>query len=214
MTAHASVAALGVPGRYSFMSVQAEKGMREREQLDRHLASLVEAIATTRSRSAFAELFRHFAPRLKAYVVRAGADPLLAEEVVQEAMIALWRKADSFDPAKASVSAWLFAIVRNKRIDRLRREARPDLRPEDFLHLETESKGAGESFDAARTAVRLRRLIADLPPEQAEVLHLAYYEDRSHRDIAERLSLPLGTVKSRIRLALARVRDAIGGTAS
>ncbi|MGF1606045.1 MAG: sigma-70 family RNA polymerase sigma factor [Rhodothalassiaceae bacterium] len=176
------------------------------------LRALMAAIADQRDRAAFARLFRYFGPKLKAYGMRGGADAETAEEVVQEAMLAVWRKAASFDPAKASVSTWLFTIVRNKRIDMLRREARPDLKEEDFLHLNGEVTDQEDGVTAEQQGAALRAGIAQLPEEQAEVIRKAYFEDKSHRAIAEELGLPLGTVKSRIRLALSRMRPGIEDT--
>ena len=95
------------------------------------LTRLVEAVAHARDRSAFASLFAYFAPRIKAYLMRGGADAGTAEEITQEAMIAVWRRADTFDPAQATVSTWVFTIARNKRIDLLRRERRADYDPDD-----------------------------------------------------------------------------------
>lgn len=178
---------------------------------DAQLAGLLEAIAERRSREAFAELFRLMAPRLKAYVMRAGAPSETAEEVAQEAMISVWRKAGSYDPAKAAASTWIFTIVRNKRIDMLRRQSRPELREEDFLHLDNDPTRPDDAVDAGERAGVLRRRLAELPQEQARVIEMAYFEDKSHRVIAEELDLPLGTVKSRIRLALARIKHSMAG---
>ncbi|MBB4211213.1 hypothetical protein CCR85_08670 [Rhodothalassium salexigens] len=173
------------------------------------LRAMMVAIAQERDRAAFARLFAHFAPKLKAYGMRAGADPHTAEEIAQEAMVAVWRKAASFNPAKASVSTWLFTIVRNKRIDMLRREGRPDLREEDFLHLEQPVETQDETYEANETGAVLADRIAGLPDDQALVIKKAFYEDKSHRAIAEELGLPLGTVKSRIRLALTRLKTTL-----
>lgn len=173
------------------------------------LRSWVRAVADERDKAAFAQLFRHFGPKLKSYSMRGGADPQTAEEVTQEAMIAVWRKAGSFDPAKASVATWLFTIVRNKRIDLIRRESRPELKPEDFLHLERDPETQDEGVAAGQEGSILKRSIAALPTEQAEVIRKAYFEDKSHRAIAEELGVPLGTVKSRIRLALSRMRAGV-----
>lgn len=181
---------------------------------DHRLCTLVAAIASRRDKQAFAELFRIYAPKLKAYAMRGGADEQAAEEVAQEAMISLWRKADSFDRSKASVSTWLFTIVRNKRIDMLRREARPDLKEEDFLHLDSEPTGADEMTEAKQTGRMLTDRIKELPADQAHVLKLAYFQDKSHRVIADELDLPLGTVKSRIRLALSRLKLDLAETLS
>ena len=170
------------------------------------LTDLVARIARERCRGSFALLFRHFAPRLKAYGMKAGADAQTAEEVAQEAMIAVWRKAETFDRSKASVSTWVFTIVRNKRIDLLRREGRPELKPEDFAHLTPDDVSADDRIQHAQNGRMIRDSLKQLPGEQAEVLRLAYFEDKSHRAISEQLGVPLGTVKSRIRLALARLR--------
>lgn len=165
------------------------------------------AVAENRDRDAFSRLFDHFAPRLKAFGIRSGADPETAEELAQEAMISVWRKADSFDPGKAAVSTWIFAIARNKRIDKLRRENRPEIEEEDYADQMSAPAAADATLEAAQNQVMLRKSIAALPKEQATIVEMAFYEDKSHSAIAEELSLPLGTVKSRIRLALNRLRE-------
>lgn len=170
---------------------------------------LILAIAERRDRTAFATLFRHFAPRLTAFGMRAGANRETAEELAQEAMIAVWNKAAMFDSRRASVSTWIFTIVRNKRIDLFRRESRPEIDPEE-MRLMQEPTPTGEAHVGHRqTQQVLARSIDDLPAEQAELLRRAFYMDQSHSAISKELDLPLGTVKSRIRLALARLRDQV-----
>jgi RNA polymerase sigma-70 factor, ECF subfamily len=170
------------------------------------LRNAVAAIAAHGDKQAFALLFRHFAPKLKAYCIRQGANPETAEELMQEAMVQVWRKAATFDPSKAAVSTWLFTIVRNKRIDMIRREVRPELKAEDFEVFVQPEQGAddrvGALIEADRIAVALKTLTAD----QRLVLEKAFYEDKSHSAIAIEIGLPLGTVKSRIRLALSRLK--------
>lgn len=173
---------------------------------EERFSSLIEAIAQRRDTGAFAELFRHFAPRLKAYCMRGGADAATAEEVVQEAMLSVWRRADSFDPARASATTWIFTIVRNRRIDALRRERRPEPDPAEAADERDPAGGPDAEVAAAQVRDRLAAGLAGLPEEQARVLHMAYFEDRPHSEISAALGLPLGTVKSRIRLALARLR--------
>lgn len=176
---------------------------------DDRFRGLLLAVAERQDRDAFAELFGHFAPRLAAFVMRSGADRELAEELAQEAMISVWRKAGSFDPARAAVSTWIFAIVRNKRIDRLRRENRPEITEDEYLaqyEPEKDALGVVETVEEQKT---LRLSIRRLPNEQAEVIEKAFYEDKSHSVIADELGLPLGTVKSRIRLALGRLKEMI-----
>ncbi len=173
------------------------------------LADWVEAVARDRDRAAFADLFRHFAPRLKSYLLRQGADGALAEELVQEAMLTVWRRAETYDRRQSTVSTWLYTIVRNKRIDRIRREKRPEVDFSDPLLVPDEPRSQESAVDASEAEVRLRAAIAELPAEQAELIRIAFFEDRTHRDIATARNLPLGTVKSRIRLALARLRKAL-----
>jgi len=165
-----------------------------------------------KERAAFAELFRHFAPRLRALGMRGGATPEAAEELAQETMIAVWRKAALYDRRQASGSTWIFTIMRNKRIDLFRAERRPEIAPEE-LAAEIPGTSDVEAEAATNEAVaELRRRVAALPPDQATVLHKAYIEDKTHDVIARELSIPLGTVKSRIRLAIERLRTTMAGT--
>jgi RNA polymerase sigma-70 factor (ECF subfamily) len=173
------------------------------------LAALVEAVARDRDRAAFAELFRHFAPRVKSYLLRQGADDGTAEEVMQEALLMVWRRAETYDRRQATVSTWLFTIARNKRIDRIRREKRPEFDPTDPLLVPEPEAPPDQAHDAGQAEDRLRAALATLPPEQAELVRTAFFQDLSHRDIATARNLPLGTVKSRIRLALEKLRKAL-----
>jgi RNA polymerase sigma-70 factor (ECF subfamily) len=166
-----------------------------------HLA----AIAARADRQAFAALFQNFAPRIRAYLVRSGCEAALADELVQEAMLAVWRKAGQFDPGRAGAAAWIFAIARNLRVDALRRRRDPGLAA-DLVDPPSDEPGPDERLAGAQAAAQLRRALADLPAEQIEVIRAAYYADRPHSEIAAQLGLPLGTVKSRLRLALQRLR--------
>lgn len=176
---------------------------------EERLVGLMKAVAAKRDRAAFAELFSYFAPRLKAYGMRSGADPETAEELAQEAMISVWRKAGSYDGGKAAVSTWVFTIVRNKRIDKVRRERRPEIDAQDLLLDVTPEADAAEIFQTAEDQRVLRQSIGRLPAEQAQIVEKAFFEDKSHGVIAAELELPLGTVKSRIRLALSKLREMI-----
>jgi len=175
---------------------------------------LIAAVGTARDRAAFAELFGHFAPRIKAYLIRCGAEPAQAEELAQEAMIMVWRRAGTFDAAKATASTWVFTIARNKRIDALRRERRPQVDPDDPAPapalVPAGPAAADQAVEAAQQAARLSQAIAALPEEQAALIRMAYFEDKAHGQIAAETALPLGTVKSRLRLALARLRRVLG----
>ena len=176
------------------------------------LNALLGRVAAMRDRAAFAALFTHFAPRVKAYLLRLGAPPAVAEDLAQEALLSLWRKAHLFDPAKASAATWLFTIARNLRIDAIRRERRPELDPEDFMP-EAEP-AADDGLVLADDEARLRAALKDLPADQIQVVELSFFADKPHSEIAAQLDIPLGTVKSRLRLAMARLRRALDNKSS
>lgn len=173
------------------------------------IEDLLLAVGRDRDRAAFAALFGHFAPRLKAYLRRQGCDAGGAEELVQEVMLLVWRRAETYDPAQASASTWVFTIARNKRIDRLRREQRPEIDPDDPALVPDPLETADHRVEARQANGRLRAALKALPPEQAEMLRLAYFEDKPHSVIALERGIPLGTVKSRLRLAMDRLRRAL-----
>jgi RNA polymerase sigma-70 factor (ECF subfamily) len=170
-------------------------------------ADLLVLVAEKQDRTAFAELFSYYAPRVKSYLMRLGADGAAAEEITQDVMVTVWRKATLFDRAQASVSTWIFRIARNRRIDVFRRTKRPDLDPEEAMILPAAVEAPGERIEAMQTEARVREAMRDLPEEQLLLLRLAFYEGLSHREIAEKLDVPLGTVKSRIRLAFAKMKS-------
>lgn len=171
-------------------------------------AALVRRIADERDADAFGRLFGHFAPRVKSYLIRTGSTDDMAEDLAQEALVTVWRKAALFDPARATVSTWLYTIARNLRVDASRRRRLDGAGDEcfEFDLLEAEQPDLGEHTDAARLASRVRQALEQLPREQAQLLRLSFYEDEPHARIAAELGLPLGTVKSRIRLAVAHLR--------
>jgi len=170
------------------------------------LADCLEAVAQNGDREAFGRLFAVFAPRVKSYLMRQGVPAPAAEDLAQDVMLTVWRKAASFDRNLAGVSTWIFTIARNRRIDVIRRERRPEFDPEDPAFQPEPEKAADEVMTIAQRDDRLRAAIKDLPPEQIALLQDAFYTDKSHREIAEDTGLPLGTVKSRLRLAFARLR--------
>ncbi len=174
------------------------------------LNAAVMAVGQVRDRQAFQELFYHFAPRVKGYLMRLGAGNAVAEDLAQEALLTVWRKAALFDPAKASASTWIFTIARNVRIDAIRKERRPDLDPNDPALLPQAERGADEGMYWAAAEGRLKVALAELPREQAKIIELSFLAEKPHSTIASELGLPLGTVKSRIRLAMARLRLALG----
>lgn len=173
-------------------------------------ADLLVAVATRQDRAAYAELFSYYAPRVKSYVLRLGADAALAEEIAQDVMVTVWRKAGLFDRGQASVSTWIFRIARNRRIDLFRRSKRPELDPEEEMILPSGVEAPDARIEAMEIETRVRAAMKDLPEEQVLLLKLAFYEGLSHSEIAERLKAPLGTVKSRIRLAFAKMKAKLG----
>lgn len=170
----------------------------------------MQAVAAHRDVKAYELLFRHYGPRVRVYLSRFTNDPALAEELMQETMTTVWRKAPQYDQSRGGVSAWIFTIARNKRIDALRRDRRPELDPDDPALAPEAERDPEAALALDQEAVRLRQELARLPAEQGALLELAYFQDQSHAMIAERLNLPLGTVKSRIRLAFVRLRAALG----
>ena len=170
-------------------------------------AGLIEAIATRRDREAFEEVFSHFAPRVKAQLIKLGTTAELADDIAQETMLAVWRKADQFDPSTAAVAAWIYTIARNLRVDALRK-VRQSTTLADIRHdvWEDDAPRPDEILQARQDFARVRRALANLPRDQADAIQSAYYLDMSQTDIAGSLGAPLGTVKSRVRLALKRLR--------
>lgn len=186
------------------MTMRTDAGPLSAEEARRLLA----AVAEGRDRAAFALLFGFYAPRLKAFMMRSGMAVSTAEDIAQETMLLVWKKASYFDPARAGVSTWIFTIGRNVRIDRLRRESRPAAVASAFDPSdEPETPVSGEAaVMAAERDERVRAAVALLSPEQADILRLSFFGDKPQSEIASQLRIPLGTVKSRVRLALRRLR--------
>ncbi len=155
-------------------------------------------------KAAFAELFGYFGPRVKSFLMKSGAAHDVAEECAQDVMATLWRKAHLFDPGKASVSTWIFTIARNRRIDMLRKEKRPE--PEDLPWGPEAEPDQADAIALQQETDQLGQALAQLPEKQRTLIEAAYFGDLSHSEIAAQTGLPLGTIKSRIRLALDRLR--------
>ena len=167
----------------------------------------IHAVRDKKDRAAFAELFGYFAPRVKSFLMRSGTNPDLAEECTQEVMATLWHKAHMFDPAKASVSTWIFTIARNRKIDILRKQRRPE--PEELPWGPEAEPEQADALGLQQETEKLGRALATLPEEQRKLIERAYFGELSHSQIAAETGLPLGTIKSRIRLALDRLRRAM-----
>lgn len=185
--------ALGSPGG----------GQQPRGDLSELSSDLI-AVRDSRDRAAFGRLFDHFAPRLKAMMLRGGLRDGTAEDVVQDVMLAVWHKAGQFDPHRADAAGWIYGIARNRRIDMARR--RPLAQPDEMPELESLEPDADQIIALQQEARHLAEALARLAPEQAEALRAAYFDDVPHSRISEMTGLPLGTIKSRIRLGLERLR--------
>ena len=172
--------------------------------------SLVSAIAKRQDRAAFAALFEFFAPRIKAFMQRSGASEARAEELAQETMLAVWRKAALFDPASAGAAAWIFTIARNLRIDAHRRERRGGMVETADVEIEfqiDDSPQPDALLATTQSEERVRSALTKLSDDQMRVVELSFFEEKAHAEIAQILGIPLGTVKSRLRLALNRLRN-------
>ncbi len=177
---------------------------------------LIEAVASRGDRAAFARLFGHFAPRIKTFMRRSGLSEADAENLAQETLLRVWRKAALFNPGTSGFEAWIFTIARNLRIDALRRESRGVLQGAsdvDNEFLLDEAPLADEALASRQGAERMREAMAALPGDQQRVVELSFYQERAHADIATVLGIPLGTVKSRLRLAMAKLRSMLDETA-
>jgi len=175
-----------------------------------HMTDLIHKVARNRDSEAFHELFVSFSPRIKAMLMRQGADPETAEEIVQETMLSVWRKAHLFAESKGSFSTWVFTIARNLRIDKLRRNTGWQELSGEIEDRPSEDDSPYDELQREQQRERVAEALETLTPEQNEVVRLAYIEGLTHTEIAERLSVPLGTVKSRMRLAYGKIRERLG----
>jgi RNA polymerase sigma-70 factor, ECF subfamily len=171
---------------------------------------LIRAIADQKDREAFAALFDYFAPRIKAFMRRSGASETTAEELAQETMLAVWRKAALFDPASSGAAGWIFTIARNLRIDAYRRDERGGMIEVTDVEIEfqvDDSPHPDARLATAQIEERVRSALSQLTDDQMRVVELSFFEEKAHAEIAQILEIPLGTVKSRLRLAMSRLRN-------
>lgn len=199
-------AGLGLFQRLSWPSHRLTADLRKTSQTG-GLAALIEAVAARRDREAFAALFDFYAPRLKAMLMRTGTPSGQADDFAQEAMLSVWRKAVQFDRRRATPSAWIYTIARNLRIDAARRDTRAAAFAVEPTDIFEEPATPDVSLEALERDSRVRIAMKSLSPEQLQIVELSFFHGKSHADIAQELSLPLGTVKSRVRLALKRLRE-------
>ncbi len=170
-------------------------------------SDLLGRLAAKPDKSIYARLFNHFAPRVKAYILRLGVAVSAAEEVTQEVMLSVWRKAHMYHPEKAAASTWIFTLARNQSIDWMRKQKYPQYSLDEWSETAAQA-GQGEQEVLSD---RVAKAISQLPENQAQVIYMSYFEGRSHGDIASRLDIPLGSVKSRIRLASEKLKQIWGG---
>lgn len=167
---------------------------------------LIRRVAELRDKKALTRLFELFAPRIKSMMLRLGADAAQAEDLTQEALLAVWRKAHLYSPAKGAASTWIFTIARNLRIDLVRRQSNKPWVDLDTVEMPSDAPIATQTVETAQVIDRVSRALERLPEEQRKVVELSFVQDLAHSEIAERIGIPLGTVKSRLRLAYERLR--------
>jgi RNA polymerase sigma factor (sigma-70 family) len=184
--------------------VRHEGNVKMQVSPDPDWSALLIRVRDHEDKAAFAVVFRHFAPRIKAFLRKSGASDALAEECAQDVMATVWHKAHLFDPSRASVATWVFTIARNRRIDALRKARRPE--PEDLPWGPEAEPEQSDALELRRETARLGEALRQLPDKQRALIERAYFGDLSHTEIAAETGLPLGTIKSRIRLALERLR--------
>ena len=172
----------------------------------------IQAVAEHRDKAAFARIFAFYGPRVNAYLRRLGAEAATAEDLTQDVMLTVWRRAGQFDHGRAALSTWVYTIARNRRIDVLRRERRPDFDQHDPTLVGDDSAPRGDQLaEAAEARRQVMEAVAQLPSEQARLVEIFYFAEKPHSTIADELGLPLGTVKSRLRLALGKLRRKLNG---
>lgn len=172
--------------------------------------ALVLAVGQEADRAAFKELFQRYAGRIKAFLIKGGARGDQAEEIAQDVMVTIWRKAASYDPAKAGAATWIFTIARNRRIDLIRRERRPEPDPEDPMYKPDSPDTPQQALAREDRDRAVGEALASLSDDQREIVRLSFFAGLSHGEIAQQLEIPLGTVKSRTRLAFNRLRGVLG----
>lgn len=186
--------------------------MSDERRVDARLADRIRTGET----EALGELYDRYASTAIATALRVVGNRDEAEDVVHDAFVAVWRKIDRFDAERGSLRAWLMTVVRNRAIDRVRaRRASIDLDDADERSLLRTS--ANPTLEAAlrrASGSDLRAAMNDLPGEQRRALELAYFEGYTYREVAEMTGVPPGTANGRLRLALAKLRDALAGTSA
>ena len=191
------------------MNRQAQISLGSDEKEQPNFSVLLLSIGQIQDKAAFADLFQHFAPRVKSYMLKLGSADGMAEELAQQTLLQVWRKAQLFDPDKAAASTWIFRIARNIRIDVLRKQKHFFDDDFDLAKIEDEQEDAEVKISREQKIRHVALALAKLPQDQAKIIRMSFYDGLSHGEIAKQLELPLGTVKSRIRLAFGRLRESV-----
>jgi RNA polymerase sigma factor (sigma-70 family) len=181
------------------LAIRATGSMRHQE--------LMKRVQSQRDRIAFRELAAYFAPRLRQFLASRGASRHDADEVTQETLLAIWAKASSYDASRASLSTWIYSVARNRWIDRTRKAKRYDIDPKDPAWVPSAPESPDEAYDTKEREKRISIAMNGLTVDQAEIMRKVYFDGKAHRVVAEELDIPVGTVKSRIRLALGKLRN-------
>ena len=176
-------------------------------------SALLTRVGQQQDKKAFICLFEHFAPRIKSYLIKGGLSPDISDDLAQETMIAIWNKAADYDPKKAAASTWIFTIARNKRIDALRKNTRqPEFQNNNLINdIATDTDDIEKNIEHSDKVALISKAIKQLPKKQAEIIHYSFFEDKAHSQIAKEINLPLGTVKSRLRLAIKKLHSILDG---
>ena len=191
------------------MNKQAQIGLESGDKAQPDFSELLLKVGRNQDRAAFADLFQHFAPRVTSYMLKLGSANEMAEELAQLTLLQVWRKAQLFDPDKAAASTWIFRIARNIRIDVLRKQKHFFDDDFDLAKIEDEQDTAEVKINREQKKQHVALALTELPQDQAQIIHMSFYDGLSHGEIAKQLEIPLGTVKSRIRLAFGRLRESL-----
>jgi len=194
------------------MSVTEEQSnVRQPKECADEMSSYLTKVATARCKVSYSRIFSFFAPRVKSYALRQMGNDALAMELVQDTMANVWQKAHLFDQAKGSPSTWIFTIARNIRFDLLRKQQnrKEDICSEDLwpVLFEQTADSNQPDLDEQTTLQEIGELLDKLPPKQQVVIEAIYLSGKSQQEVADELEIPLGTVKSRTRLALQRLKE-------
>ena len=194
----------GLP-RFSVRSPMAAEKKRKATETSDHSALLYE-VGQHKNKHAFIQLFEHFAPRIKSFLVSGGLDNETADELAQETMLTVWKRAKTYNPEKAKASTWIFTIARNKKIDFFRKTSRTHIVDMELDLIQDNTDTPAQDIQHLQEAAHIAEALKELPKEQASLVHKSFFEGKSHGEIAQETNIPLGTIKSRIRLALERLR--------